>query len=722
MTWLITSNLATCVTVLLLAVFHLYLLRRDRTPALRFLALGWFLQFGKNLSDLAMSLTSSSNSLLFLSQICAITSGLAILWGICLCLKKEPPRWAIWFCVAGSAWSAFSLFLPFDRRVLFLPAYLANGFFFIWIGGWWIRSRTRWDRFLGIIVGTAFILWGVNKWFYPLLIGKPVLSAFRYNITLWMAIIVVLGTIISHFQDARRELAREKERFRLLADNASDVIFRYRYRPTQGYEYVSPSCLDLTGYPPEAFYADPLLGEKTVHSRDIASFRRFLVRGTDHEHPPLMRFLRRDGREVWTEFRVTPIRDDEGRLTALEGIVRDVSERVRTAAAERKAEEELVKTQKLESIGVLAGGIAHDFNNLLTAIMGNISLARMHKGSAERMEGNLAEAEKATERARDLAGQLLTFARGGAPVKRTVALAPIVRESCRLALTGSNVRCNPLFPEHPWPVDADPGQLGQAIGNILLNAAQAMPLGGTVNVRVENLPAPPFHLSLHPGRYLRIDIEDHGIGITAEHLPHIFDPYFSTKDRGRGLGLPTAFSIVRNHGGMITVDSRVGAGTTFHVFLPAAAGKAPIMEGEKREETGEREEPLPRGSGRILVMDDEESVRATAEGMLALLGYEVTCAREGEEAALLYRQAQHRGRPFAAVILDLTIPGGSGGRETLRLLEAIDPGVTAIVSSGYSNDPVLADFRAHGFAGMVAKPYTLREMAEVMARALAKPG
>ncbi len=716
MTWLITSNLATCVAILVLAVFHLYLLQSDRTAALRLLALGWFLQFGKNLSDLVMGLTSSSYLLLFLSQIFAVAGGLAILRGICLHLKREPPRWPVWLAAAGLAWSAFSLALPLDRRLLFLPAYLVNGIFFVWIGARWMRSRVWWDRFLGITVGIAFIVWGVNKWFYPLLIGNHPLAALRYNVTLWMAIIVVLGTLISYFQDARRELAREKERFRLLADNARDAVFRYVYRPRRGFEYVSPYALALTGRAPEEFYADPDLGRKIVHPGDAAAFRKHLVRGTDHEDPPLMRFLHRDGREIWTEFRVTPIRNGRGRLTAIEGIVRDVTDRVKAEEAERKAEEELIKAQKLESIGVLAGGIAHDFNNLLTAILGNISLARMQKGSAEKLEEGLAEAEKASLRARDLANQLLTFARGGAPVKNLVPLHTLLNETCRLVFTGSSVRCHTVLPDDPWSLLADPGQIGQALGNILLNAVQAMPQGGTVNVRAENLSAPPPGISLPPGRYLRIDVEDHGAGIPREHLSRIFEPYFTTRRKGRGLGLPIAFSIARRHGGMITVSSRPGNGTTFHLFLPAAEGERPE---EKKVRGKSPASPLPRGTGRILVMDDEESVRTVAGRMLSFLGYQATGARDGEEAALLYRRAQEEKRPFDAAILDLTVPGGTGGVEALKMLTGIDPGVSAIVSSGYSSDPVLADFARHGFAAMVAKPYDLEKIAETLARVLA---
>lgn len=391
---------------------------------------------------------------------------------------------------------------------------------------------------------------------------------------------------------------------------------------------------------------------------------------------------------------------DEERIVLV--IAHDLTER-------KKTEEELLKIEKLESIGILAGGIAHDFNNSLSAIMGNISLAQMYCNSEWQHEilKRLQAAEKASLRARDLTQQLLTFSKGGAPVKQAASVETLIDESLTFALTGSNVKGELNIARDLWPVEIDCGQISQVIHNIIINAQQAMPDGGTIHVFAQNLELNGCNgLSLKPGRYVKISIHDQGRGIPREHLSKIFDPYFTTKQKGNGLGLATSYSIVRNHGGKIHVQSTLGLGTTFYLYLPAS-GK------EVTSSPATTTEPA-RGKGRILVMDDELMLRELIGNMLTYLGYQVKLTRDGLEAIETYREAKETGDPFHAVIMDLTIPGGLGGKDALRKIMEIDPNVNAIVSSGYANDSVMANYRKYGFKGVVIKPYRIHDLSEVL--------
>jgi CheY-like chemotaxis protein len=393
-----------------------------------------------------------------------------------------------------------------------------------------------------------------------------------------------------------------------------------------------------------------------------------------------------------------PFFSPEGEYLGMRGITRDITE-------VKRAREEQVKTQKLESLGLLAGGIAHDFNNLLTAIVGNISLAEFQRNNPEAVTDLLKEAEDAAVQARKLTQQLLTFAKGGEPVKTVVAVGPLVRETTAFTTRGSDVMCEFSLPDDLWPVAADEGQLSQVFHNLAINAVQAMPDGGTLTIGAMNV----FPLT-EAKRYVAITVTDTGVGIPAKHLPKIFDPYYSTKHHGSGLGLATCHSIITKHGGTIKVKSTPGAGTTFTVRLPATE-QAAIPEKEPPRE-------LPRGSGRILVMDDERPVRKIAQAMLASLGYTVECVSNGDEAIERYRERLKEDNPFDVVILDLTVPGGKGGRETARDLLVIDPDARLIVSSGYSAEAEMADYREIGFCAILGKPYRMQELSEVLERVL----
>ena len=414
--------------------------------------------------------------------------------------------------------------------------------------------------------------------------------------------------------------------------------------------------------------------------------------------------LQADGKDAWVDLNMIPLHDDQGRVVGLLGTYEDITER-------KMMEEELLRAQKLESLGILAGGIAHDFNNLLTAILGNISLAKSYEDSQDKLAKRLSEAERASLRARDLTQQLLTFAKGGIPIKTTTCVRELLKESSEFAVRGSNSRCEFSIAEDLWSVEVDEGQIAQVINNLVINAKQAMPEGGVVNIAAENQYIKEQGTPSGK-RYIMISIEDSGVGIPQEYLSKIFDPYFTTKQEGNGLGLATCYSIIKKHDGSITVESEPGRGTVFKILLPAASGSG----------TSPRE-PLEKhlsGCGRILVMDDEELVREVAGEMLSSLGFEVSFAKDGSEAISMYEGASKNGGVYDLVILDLTVPGGIGGRETVVKLIEIDPSVKAIASSGYSQDPVMSDFQNHGFLGFIAKPYKLKELGEVVNRVLQK--
>jgi two-component system, cell cycle sensor histidine kinase and response regulator CckA len=384
-------------------------------------------------------------------------------------------------------------------------------------------------------------------------------------------------------------------------------------------------------------------------------------------------------------------------------MLRDITER-------KRAEQEMLKAEKLESLELVAGGIAHDFNNFLTATIANISLAKMHIVHDSEPYRALRNAEKACSGAKHLTHQLLTFTKAGEPVKKAASLAQMLRDGLVLALSGSKIKSELNIAADLWKTEVDRRQIGQAFQNTFINAVQAMPDGGTLTVRAENFPVDDtWNRNLLPGgRYIKISIKDTGCGIAPEHLAKISDPYFTSKPKGSGIGLATAYSIIRRHGGAIEVKSQVNIGTTFFIYLPADAECAvepPV--------TDSGEKPA-LGSGMILIMDDDEAIRTVAKDLLTLLGYEVGLAADGAECIQLYKAAAEAGKPFSAVIMDLTIPGGMGGKEAIEKLRVIDPEVKAIVSSGYSTDPIMSNHQQYGFRGVVAKPYDAFELSQAL--------
>lgn len=410
--------------------------------------------------------------------------------------------------------------------------------------------------------------------------------------------------------------------------------------------------------------------------------------------------VRKDGSYFPVQLLSDALINADGQLIGIATYCEDITERKRLA-------EELLKINKLESVGTLAAGIAHDFNNILTLIMSNISLAKMQANNGSKIPEMLSMAEKGCRRAQELTHQLLTFSKGGEPIRKEADISELIKESADLALSGSNARVEYSFPDGLWPVEVDEGQINQVINNLILNAEQAMPEGGTIEIHAENISAGAKEgMPLREGKYVKISVKDQGIGIPAEHLHKIFDPYFTTKEKGSGLGLATSYSIVKKHNGYITVELEKGVGTTFYIYLPASE-KEPL----KKEKVGKA---TLSDNFKILIMDDEEMLSESIANLLGHMGYMVETARDGTEAIELYKKAKGAGRPFDVVVMDLTIPGGMGGKEAIKRLRGIDPDVKAVVSSGYSSDSVMADFASHGFNGVVVKPYRIEELVETL--------
>lgn len=502
--------------------------------------------------------------------------------------------------------------------------------------------------------------------------------------------------------DAR--LVEDSERkYRDIFENAMDSIFilddRFRYVD------ANPMATQIFGYSHEEFLQmsvfDVIPEEQA--SRSEEEFKNLQKRGSYENF--VGRIRTKDGRWLDVEVNSSVIREN-GRVIGSRDIVRDITQR-------KKLESELARARNLDALGILAGGIAHDFNNLMTSVLGNVSLARMLPAGDNRQNGFLKIAEEALMRARDLTQQLLTFSQGGLQERKVTTLPALIKSNTAFHLAGSSISCELDLANDLKPALIDSGQISQVLQNLILNARDAMPDGGHILIRARNYPVSIENPEQLPaGDYLELTFSDSGSGIAQEHLPQVFDPYFSTKERdtrkGMGLGLSICHSIIKNHEGHIEVESQPGKGARFRILLPAseAAPEAP-----KTSNTETRSGPL-----RILVMDDEEIILQVAQDLLQFDKHRVTCVKDGEQACTAYQQAQREADPFNLVILDLTIPGGMGGVETLHRLRELDPQITAVVSSGYGKDPASTDYADFGFKGSIAKPYNIQALRQELKR------
>jgi PAS domain S-box-containing protein len=512
---------------------------------------------------------------------------------------------------------------------------------------------------------------------------------------------------------AEQALAQEKERLAVTLRSIGDGVITTDLDGTV--LLINNAAEALTGWTQQEAAGRPLatvfqnLELDTRERRDNSV--EALVRAT--AQPGVSRstvLVARDLTERPIEEIAAPLRDAAGRAIGMVVAFRDITEAL-------KMQEERALASRVASLGLLAGGIAHDFNNILMAVMGNLSMARVTVPPASPAAVSLAEAEQACLRARQLTWQLLTFSRGGVPVKKTTPVARALKESATLALRGTNVSCAFHIPPDLWTLSADETQLIQVFSNVLINAQQAMPHGGSVEIRAENIVEAcrrwEHALRVEPGPYVRVSITDRGIGIPEENLGRIFDPYFTTKQKGSGLGLATSYSIIKNHGGYVSVTSKLGIGTTVCVNLPAPLHR----EADTPAEPGGRG---ARGKGRILVMDDEASIRTLAVNMLRFLGHHAEVVSDGRAALERYKRALQKGRPYDAVILDLMVPGGMGGKEAIEQLTKIDPAVNAIMASGYTLDPVMTEFKDHGIKAVISKPFTLEELSKALSSVMVR--
>ena len=520
-------------------------------------------------------------------------------------------------------------------------------------------------------------------------------------IALMEGIAAHIGTALMRKQ-AEEALRESEEKYRQIFENAGDAIFIH---DEQGRMLaVNPLACERLGYTHAELMAMTVAQVDTpAEARHTAARIAHLLEHGQHAFETVQQC--KDGTPVATEVHARRILWNG--QPAMMSMCRDIRER-------KRAEEELLKMQKLQSVGTLAGGIAHDFNNIMTGLFGNISLAKDGLSKEHPVHALLEEAEKSMNRAVRLTKQLLTFAKGGAPVKEDVSLGALVEEVVRFDLSGSKVKLVLQQAEGLWLAEVDKGQIQQVISNLTINARHAMPDGGQLYITLENAAIPAEAIvGLQRGNYVKVIVRDEGSGIDPKHLARVFDPYFTTKQSGSGLGLATAYAVIHKHGGHINVVSELGHGAIFTLYLPASVTPPQAVVAPPTAASA----PAARRA-RILVMDDEPSICAIVARMLKSSGCAVVAAPDGNEAIAQYQQAQAAGTPFDVVIMDLTIPGGMGGEDAVKQLLALDPHARAIVSSGYADDPIMAHYADYGFKGTAAKPFTPNELRTVVRRVM----
>lgn len=513
-------------------------------------------------------------------------------------------------------------------------------------------------------------------------------------------------TDITRRKIAEEKLAAEQERLSVTLRSIGDGVIT---TDTSGQIIlINKIAEELTGWSQEEAFGKPL-----------GKVFNLLTKGRAHYPDPVKNVLEtghivaleesailvsRQGKELIIADSGAPIRDKDSKMIGVVIVFRDVTHQI-------KLEEENLKIKKLESVGVLAGGIAHDFNNILAAILGNINLVRLNANMNAETEKLLAEAEKASLRAKDLTQQLLTFSKGGEPVKETSSLQEIIQDSANFVLHGKKVACKYQFAEDLCLVDIDKGQISQVIQNIIINANDALQNGGIINVSCENIDSSADKQLSRGKNYVKISISDNGPGIPANLIDKIFDPYFSTKKTGSGLGLAVCHSIITKHNGYIDVKSSPNEGTTFTIILPASSHSK-----QERIATTEKITKVP--NAKILIMDDEKAIRNVVSAMLCHLGHDVVVAQDGEEAIRLFGEALNSAAPIDITIMDLTIPGGMGGEDAVKEILKMNPEAKVIASSGYSTDPIMANYKQYGFCAAIVKPYQLNDLMKVTGEVL----
>ncbi len=565
-----------------------------------------------------------------------------------------------------------------------------------------LKSITQEDHWSGMVCNKKRS--GERYWVYehihPVIDDKGELSHF-----------VVVETEEAWRKDAQKEIYENIETLDRMLEIAENAIISIdENRKITMYNKGAERIFGYTPFEIVGNLIETLLPARfrANHGKHVANFGKSNINAKRlNERKHKLFGLRKNGEEFPAEISISKF-TSKGK-TVFTAVVNDISERM-------KLEEESFRAQKIASLGIIAGGIAHDFNNMLTTILGNANLAKIFSkaGDADKTLKNLANIEKATMRSRDLTRQLLDFSKVGetATVKKTAPINNLIREASEFAIRGSNVKCEISIPKDLWRVEMDEGQINQVINNIVINATHSMPDGGLVKVSAENIEkiGEELESSLNSGKYVKISIKDQGSGIKKEDLARIFNPYFSTKESGNGLGLASSSAIIRNHNGLITVASAQGEGSTFCVYLPASLK-------EVEQKAAKSGKPLA-GSGKVLLMDDDDEIREMAGQALAVIGYEVDFAKDGAEAVEMYKESLNDRKPFDVVVMDLTVPCGLGAKDAIKKLLNVNPDVKAIVSSGYSDDVIMNDYEKHGFKGSVVKPFDIEELNSALLKAI----
>jgi PAS domain S-box-containing protein len=827
MPWLLPSVIAALAGSFVLTSVYFYLYSQDRQKFLLVWAAGWTVYLLRFCFMLVMLLSGNTASLSAAYHLSALVSGVLLLWGTHLFINRPLPR--VW--IAGAAaigvWTAAAIALNVPFLVSVLPNFFFLGAVYILTGSVLLRAQMGAG---GRIVGWAFILWGVHKADYPFLRQAVWFAPWGYLLSSVIELTVAIGMLLVYFQKMKMELVEKEKRFRLFAENARDIIFRYRLAPERGFEYVSPSVTVLTGYTPEEHYVDPDLGFKLVHPQDRELLKQSM-KAPDSLRPLVIRWVHKNGAVLWTEQRNVPLYDNTGRLAAIEGIARDITERKRAeetlqqherrfreflekihlsavmldregkvifcndhllnltgwsrdevigrnwfdlfipedlragvskffaalvagqdvpfhnenpiltrkgeqrllvwdntflldsggaivgAASigiditeQRKLEDQLRQAQKMEAVGQLAGGIAHDFNNILTAIIGYAYLLKM---SMEKDNPQLMKVEsvlEAAQKAAALTHSLLAFSRKQAISIKPVDLNAVIRngEKLLLRVIGEDIEVRTILANGPLAALADAGQVEQVLMNLATNARDAMPKGGCLTIRSERSTIDGAFIEAHgfgePGAYALITVSDTGTGMDERTREKIFEPFFTTKETGKGtgLGLSMVYGMVKQHDGFIDVRSEPGKGATFYIYLPLA-----MQAGEESDRVVEKQdEPTPRGSGTILLAEDDETLRELASSVLRESGYAVIEAADGEEAV---RKFVARKEEIGLVILDVIMPKKSG-KQAYDEIRAMRPAVRALFVSGYAPDIVREKGLLEGGAEILLKPFLPSEL------------
>lgn len=503
---------------------------------------------------------------------------------------------------------------------------------------------------------------------------------------------------ITHSKNTESELCNSENRYRSLTESTSDIVWEMDAEGT--ITFINQKSLDITGFRPKDMIGNTFLHfmpESELNEAGPALMEKLQCRAAFNcvEIP----FEHKNGTVLTLEANGIPFFDDTRLFSGYRGVLRDISTR-------KELENHRIRSNKLESVGRIAAGIGHDFNNLMQAMSSNIQLALLK----EDKDTYLKRMETSVEKASNLARQLLSFSRGGSPVCETASIADIIRDTMDFSLgKAHNIRVKYAVDGPLLSGRVDPGQISQVIQNLAVNAKEAMPNGGTIDIRLNNARLNHGNsLSIAAGDYIKITFRDQGMGIPENSLQNIFEPYFTTKKEGSGIGLATSYSIISKHGGHIHADSVLGKGTVFFIYLPATAEKPPPKpEAVTPPETN-------ASTAHILIMDDEEEIRETLQELLEIQGYTVESTCEGQEAIEKYRQQYDSGKPFDAVILDLTIPEGMGGAEALEKIRQIDPAAKAVMATGYSDNSIVSNYRKTGFSALLRKPFKLAELSETL--------